>query len=155
MAVAFGPTGTRLLTGGADRTLRIWHLDWEPEARALPRWDEKARPYLESFVSLRLKPETVRTAAPAWTEGDLDRLVDDLRRRGFGGLRREEVAGRLQDLTQKAGAAPSFWEEVRREAPRPAKSRPPESARARVPRRRLAIGGALVLSPPVWARARL
>jgi WD40 repeat protein len=152
MAVAFGPTGTRLLTGGADRTLRIWHLDWEPEARALPRWDEKARPYLESFVSLRLKPETVRTAAPAWTEGDLDRLVDDLRRRGFGGLRREEVAGRLQDLTQKASSAPSFWEEVRRNAPRAEKSRPRESAR-RLPRGKIAAGAAIALALLVGARS--
>ena len=152
MAVAFGPTGTRLLTGGADRILRIWHLDWEPEARALPRWDEKARPYLESFVSLRLKPETVRTAAAAWTEGDLDRLVDDLRRRGFGGLRREEVAGRLQDLSQKASSAPSFWEEVRRNAPRAEKSRPRESAR-RLPRGKIAAGAAIALALLVGARS--
>jgi len=150
MAVAFGPTGTRLITGGADRTLRIWHLDWEPEARALPRWDEKARPYLESFVSLRLKPETVRTAGPAWTEGDLDRLVDDLRRRGFGGLRREEVAGRLQDLTQKASSAPSFWEEVRRNAPRAEKSRPPAR---RLPRGKVAAGTAVALALLFGARS--
>jgi len=146
MAAAFGPGGTRLLTAGADRALRLWHLDWEPEARALPSWDEKARPYLESFVSLRLKPQTVRAAATAWTEADLDRLVDDLRRRGFGGLRREEVAGRLQDLTQKAGAAPSFWEEVRRNAPRAEKSRARGSAWKRLPVARLAIGAAVGLS---------
>jgi len=146
MAVAFGPTGTRLLTAGADRALRLWHLDWEPEGRALPPWDEKARPYLESFVSLRLKPQTVRTAGPAWTDGDLDRLVDDLHRRGFGGLRREEVAGRLQDLTHKAGAAPSFWEEVRRNAPRAEKSRPGGSAWKRLPLARIGVGGAIALS---------
>ena len=152
MAVAFSPAGTRLLTAGADRVLRIWHLDWEPEARALPPWDEKARPYLESFVSLRFKPQTVKTAAPAWTEGELDRLVDDLRRRGFGGLQREEVAGRLQDLTQKAGSAPSFWEEVRRNAPRVEKSRARESAWRRLPRGRIAVGAAVALSLLVGAR---
>jgi hypothetical protein len=153
MAVAFSPTGTRLLAAGADRVLRIWHLDWEPEARALPPWDEKARPYLESFVSLRLKPQTVKTAGPAWTEGDLDRLVDDLRRRGFGGLRREEVAGRLQDLTEKAGSAPSFWEDVRRNAPRVEKARPAESPWARLPRGRIAIAAAVVLSLLIGARS--
>ena len=151
MAVAFGATGTRLLTAGADRALRIWHLDWEPEARALPRWDEKARPYLESFVSLRLKPETVRNAAPAWTEGDLDRLVDVLRRRGFGGLRREEVAGKLQDLTQKAGSGPSFWDEVRQNAPRAERSRPRESGR--LPRGKIAAGVAIALALLVGARS--
>jgi WD40 repeat protein/serine/threonine protein kinase len=153
MAVAFGPTGTRLLTAGADRVLRIWHLDWEPEARALPPWDEKARPYLESFVSLRLKPQTVRTAAPAWTEGDLDRLVDDLRRRGFGGLRREEVAGRLEDLSQQAGSAPSFWEDVRRNAPRAERSRSRESALRRLPRGRIAAGAAIALALLFGARS--
>jgi len=153
MAVAFGPAGTRLVTAGADRALRLWHLDWEPEARTLPRWDEKARPYLESFVSLRLKPETVRSAAPAWTEADLDRLVDDLRRRGFGGLRRDEVAGKLQDLTQKAASAPSFWEEVRRNAPRAERSRPRESAWRRLPRAKVAAGAAVALALLVGARS--
>ena len=155
MALAFGPTGTRLLSAGADRVLRIWHLDWEPEARPLPPWDEKARPYLESFVSLRLKPQTVKTAAPPWTDGDVDRLVDDLRRRGFGGLTREEVAGHLQDLTRSgdAGGAPSFWEEVRRAAPRPEKSRPGPTLWQRLPKGRLAVAAAVVLSLLIGARA--
>src|SRR5439155_1314982 len=65
---------------------------------------------------------------------------------GFGGLRREEVAGRLQDLTQKAGAAPSFWEEVRRNAPRAEKSRARGSAWKRLPVARLTIGAAVGLS---------
>ena len=84
----------------ADRTLRFWHLDWEPEERALPPWDEKARPFLESFVSLRLKPETVRTTAP-WTDGEVEALVEQMRHRGFGGLQKDAVLGRLRDLAQQ------------------------------------------------------
>jgi WD40 repeat protein len=123
LAVAITPSGSGLLSAVADRTLRLWHLDWEPEERALPAWDEKARPFLESFVSLRFKPETVRTKAP-WTDNEVDALVEQMRHRGFGGLRREAVAGRLQDLTDHAGETPSFWEEVRQSAPRggPAKA---------------------------------
>jgi WD40 repeat protein/serine/threonine protein kinase len=125
LAVALTPGGSGLLSAVADRTLRLWHLDWEPEERALPAWDEKARPFLESFVSLRFKPETVRTRAP-WTEDEVDVLVEQMRHRGFGGLRKEAVAGRLRDLTEHAGEAPSFWDEVRQAAPRggPAKASP-------------------------------
>ena len=123
LAVAITPGGSSLLSAVADRTLRLWHLDWEPEERALPPWDEKARPFLESFVSLRFKPETVRTKAP-WTDNEVDALVEQMRHRGFGGLRRDAVAGRLQDLTDHAGETPSFWDEVRQSAPRgaPAKA---------------------------------
>ena len=125
LAVSLTPGGSALLSAVADRTLRLWHLDWEPEERALPAWDEKARPFLESFVSLRLKPETVRTRAP-WTDNEVDLLVEQMRHRGFGGLRRDAVAGRLRDLSDHVGETPSFWDEVRQAAPRsgPAKASP-------------------------------
>ena len=129
LAVALTPGGSGLLSAVADRTLRLWHLDWEPEERALPPWDEKARPYLESFVSLRFKPETVRTKAP-WTDNEVDALVEQMRHRGFGGLRREAVAGRLQDLTEQAAETPSFWDEVRQAAPRSGTGRISPTARA-------------------------
>jgi hypothetical protein len=117
LAVALTPGGSTLLSAVADRTLRFWHLDWEPEERALPPWDEKARPFLESFVSLRLKPETVRTTAP-WTDGEVDALLQQMRHRGFGGLQKDAVVGRLRDLAQQDNRPPSFWDEVREGAPR-------------------------------------
>jgi WD40 repeat protein len=40
LSLAALPAGNMLLTGGTDLALRIWRLDWEPEARALPAWDE-------------------------------------------------------------------------------------------------------------------
>jgi hypothetical protein len=94
----------------------------------------------------------VKAAAPAGTEGDLDRLVDDLPAR----VRRREpgrVAGRLQDLTQKAGTATSFWDEVRRAAPRVEKAKTGPSLWKRLPRRRIAIAAAVVLSLIIGARA--
>ena len=117
LAVALTPGGSTLLSAVADRTLRFWHLDWEPEERALPPWDEKARPFLESFVSLRLKPETVRTTAP-WTDGEVEALVEQMRHRGFGGLQKDAVVGRLRDLALQDSPPPSFWDEVREAAPR-------------------------------------
>src|SRR5262249_10212971 len=44
------PAGNALLTAGTDLALRLWRLDWEPEARALPKWDEKARTHLATLV---------------------------------------------------------------------------------------------------------
>ncbi|MCM2257685.1 MAG: hypothetical protein NDJ94_18785, partial [Vicinamibacteria bacterium] len=49
LALALVPLQQRLLTGGADRQLRVWRLDWELERPEDP---------------IRLKPQTVRLAAP-------------------------------------------------------------------------------------------
>jgi WD40 repeat protein/serine/threonine protein kinase len=139
LAVAPHPAGNAIVAGSADRTVRLWHLDWEPDARPLAAWDEKARPYLETFVSLRLKPGTVRTAGQVWTEGEVDRLVTELRHRGFGGVTRETVTGKLQDLASKERTAGAYWEEVRRHAGAAPSPRRPE-ARGPVPWRRLGAG---------------
>ncbi len=151
LAVTITPTGSGLLSAVADRTLRLWHLDWEPEERALPPWDEKARPFLESFVSLRFKPETVRTRAP-WTDNEVDALVEQMRHRGFGGLRREAVAGRLQDLTDHAGETPSFWDEVRQSAPRGATAKASAAPRE-IPWTPIGVGAAVVFATAVGALA--
>ena len=128
LGLAFTPAGNVLVSGGADRTVRTWHLDWEPEPRAGPAWDEKARPFLETFVSLRLTPEAARAAsARAWSEAEVDGLIADLRQRGFGGLRREAVVGKLKELGASPEAAPSFWEQVRRSAPKVPRASPPAS----------------------------
>ncbi|HET7294363.1 MAG TPA: hypothetical protein VFM88_18205, partial [Vicinamibacteria bacterium] len=49
LAAALVPGDHRLVTGGTERAVRSWHLDWEPE-RPEPR--------------LRLKPQTIRAQAP-------------------------------------------------------------------------------------------
>jgi WD40 repeat protein/serine/threonine protein kinase len=153
LAVALTPGGSTLLSAVADRTLRFWHLDWEPEERALPPWDEKARPFLESFVSLRLKPETVRTTAP-WTDGEVEALVEQMRHRGFGGLQKEAVVGRLRDLAQQDSRPPSFWDEVREAAPRTGPvnvGRAAPAALQKVPWNKVGIVAALVLATGVAA----
>jgi predicted Zn finger-like uncharacterized protein len=122
LALALSPTGNVLLSGGGDRIIRAWHLDWDPAAVKGAAWDEGARPFLEAFVSVRLKPEATR-AATTVTDVEVDALVADLRHRGFGGLRRETVAGKLQ--TMAAEGPSSYWEEVRKSAPRVSAVRPP------------------------------
>jgi WD40 repeat protein/serine/threonine protein kinase len=148
LAVALTPGGSTLLSAVADRTLRFWHLDWEPEERALPPWDEKARPFLESFVSLRLKPETVRTTAP-WTDVEVEALVEQMRHRGFGGLQKDAVVGRLRDLALQDSRPPSFWDEVREAAPRtgPVKvGRAAPAALKKVPWGKVGAAAALALA---------
>jgi WD40 repeat protein len=51
-AVALTGDGRYALSGSADRTLKLWVLDWELEDRQPADWDERARPYLETFLTL-------------------------------------------------------------------------------------------------------
>jgi WD40 repeat protein/serine/threonine protein kinase len=139
LGLAFARAGATLVTAGADRVVRAWHLDWEPETRALPPWDEKAKPYLESYVSLRAS--TLRPgAAPAVSDGDVETLLQDLRRRGFGGLTRDTVVGKLRDLTERA-EAPTFWDEVRKSAPRPSVL----PGKARIPVKKVVLAAVAVV----------
>jgi WD40 repeat protein/serine/threonine protein kinase len=123
LGLALSASGNLLVSGGGDRLLRVFHLDWEPGAPKGVAWDEGARPFLETFASVRLKPETVRTAArAALGDAEVDALVADLRHRGFGSLRREAVAGKLKALAAEPPAP--FWDEVRKSAPRVPAVRP-------------------------------
>ncbi|HEX9708789.1 MAG TPA: HEAT repeat domain-containing protein, partial [Candidatus Thermoplasmatota archaeon] len=157
LGLALSPRGNVLISGGADRLIRAWHLDWEPEDGTGAAWDEAARPFLEAFVSVRLKPETVRGATrAAVTDAEVDALVADLRRRGFGRLRREAVAGKLLSM---AAEPSSYWDEVRRSAPRVLATRPSpvvEGVARRVPWGRVALGLAalagLVVGVSSWMK---
>jgi WD40 repeat protein/serine/threonine protein kinase len=146
LGLALTSAANLVLSAGADRLLRVWHLDWEPEARVPGAWDEKARPFLEAFVTVRLKPEAARAANRTTPpDSDVDALVADLSHRGFGGLRRETVAGKLKTATETPS---SFWDEVRKSAPRAPAARPapdaPKVAR-RVPWGSIGLGLAALL----------
>jgi WD40 repeat protein/serine/threonine protein kinase len=142
LGLALGPSGNVMVSGGADRVLRAWHLDWEPGGVKAGAWDDGARPFLETFVSVRLKPETVRAATrAAVTDAEVDAVIADLKHRGFGSLRRETVAGKLQALATESPS--SFWDDVRKSAPRVPSVRPApvvETVVRRVPWGRIALG---------------
>jgi len=112
LSLAALPAGHTLLTGGTDLALRIWRLDWEPEARALPAWDEKARTHLATLATVRAAPGTKTIRGM-----NVDTLVQDLRNRGFGGVHRETVAARLDELAANPEAVTSAWDEIRSAAP--------------------------------------
>jgi WD40 repeat protein/serine/threonine protein kinase len=112
LSLAALPAGNTLLTGGTDLLLRIWRLDWEPEARALPAWDEKARTHLATLATVRAAPGTKTIRGM-----NVDTLVQDLRNRGFGGVHRETVAAHLDELAANPEAVTSAWDEIRSAAP--------------------------------------
>ncbi|HUG52270.1 MAG TPA: protein kinase, partial [Vicinamibacteria bacterium] len=135
------PGGNALLTGGTDLLLRLWRLEWEPEARPLPSWDDKARTHLATLVSIRV-PGGAKTVRPA----DLDTLVQDLRRRGFGGVDRTTVAAQVTELTARPEAVTSAWDEIRAAAPvahaRVAAAQAARRVRRRLPRRQVVMAAA-------------
>jgi WD40 repeat protein len=139
------PAANGLLTAGTDLALRLWRLEWEPEARAAPAWDEKASAHLQTLMSLRTMPGTGTRV----TEADLDTIVRDLRNRGFGGLRRETVAAHVRDLAA-SGETLSPWEEIRRAAPRAAARevavKAARGARRKLPPLRVALAAAAAVA---------
>jgi hypothetical protein len=53
-AVTFSPDGRYALSGSADRTIKLWILDWELADKQPTDWDERARPYLETFLTMHM-----------------------------------------------------------------------------------------------------
>ena len=58
---ALSADGRFALSGSADRTLKLWILDWELEDKQPADWDEGARAYLETFLRMQT-PYTVGLA---------------------------------------------------------------------------------------------
>jgi WD40 repeat protein len=141
LSLAALPAGNALLTAGTDLVLRLWRLDWEPEARALPAWDEKARTHLATLATVRAAPGTKTVRGM-----DVDTLVRDLRHRGFGGLHRETVAARLDELAAHPEAVTSAWDEIRSAAPaatrRVAAAQAARRVRRRLPRKQVVLAAA-------------
>ena len=143
-ATALTPLANVLLVAAAEREVHAWHLDWEPDDGARAGWDETARPFLETQVRLRRKATSVPSAA-ALSDAEVDGVVADLQRRGFGGLTRETVRPRLEALSV-APAAP-YWQRTRRAAPRVSRA-VPRAAEAvrRIPWLRIGLGAVAVLA---------
>src|SRR5207302_971155 len=60
-ALALSGDGRFALSGSADRTVKLWILDWELEDQQPADWDERARPYLETFLNVHTPYAAVRT----------------------------------------------------------------------------------------------
>jgi WD40 repeat protein len=81
--LAMSPLGDRLIAGGEDGVLRLWHLDWHVEGRREDDWDEKALPCVEWYLATWPRPRH------DWNDDYYDRLLAELRLRGYGHVSRD------------------------------------------------------------------
>ena len=103
-SVALSADGRWALSGSRDMTLRLWELGWECEFPDAADWDEAARPYLDSFLTLHCpvgQDGLSRFGKPLWTEQDFQNLLTDLQYRGYGWLRPEGVRRQVLKMTEE------------------------------------------------------
>jgi len=108
--------GRWLVSGGDDKSLRLWELNWDYEFPGWRDWDDGARPHLSNFLTRHTPPcgrlpplgvpteQQVREALarrgrPAWTEADFDALMRTLAWAGYGWLRPEGVRRELERMS--------------------------------------------------------
>ena len=99
-ALAVSRDGGVAASAGSDASLRLWFLDWEPEIPERGRWDDRVVPFLKVFLSQR-EGGQAQGGLPSWTEQDIQELLADLGRRGFGWLAPERVERELEELAQR------------------------------------------------------
>ncbi|HIK11185.1 MAG TPA: FHA domain-containing protein [Oscillatoriaceae cyanobacterium M33_DOE_052] len=114
-SVCLSPDAKFALSGSDDNTLKLWVLDWKEVKVPDSDWDEGARPYLETFLTLhtpyagtlpsdRAPTEEEITAAltrfgtPSWNAKDFGQLLLTLERVGYGWLRPSGVRSQLMAM---------------------------------------------------------
>jgi WD40 repeat protein len=101
--IALSPDQRRILSIGGQ-TLRVWELEWEFEFPEPVDWDEGARPYLETFLTLHTSYDAdglTRRGTPAWSEEECQQLLTELGHHGYGWLRPEGVRNKLEEMAGK------------------------------------------------------
>jgi len=104
-----------LLAGYAGNLIQVWMLDWELDVPTSVSWDEKAHPFLETFLTLHTpfaaalpsdhepteeerQLALTRRGRPTWTEDDFEGFIRQLQCCGYGWLQPEEVRKRLEQI---------------------------------------------------------
>lgn len=113
-SVALSGDGRLALSGSEDTTVRVWLLDWELDDRAPADWNERARPYLVSFLSAHTP---YAASLPQGREPNAEEITLALTRRGKPLVGKEN----FEQLLFQLGCAGFGWlqpEGVRREMER-------------------------------------
>jgi WD40 repeat protein len=125
-SVAVTADGRFALSGSWDKTLRLWELDWDYEFPDAADWDKRARPYLETFLTLHTPyaaglPEgrepseeeivlaLTRRGNPSWTEEDFQGLIRQLQHAGYGWLRPDGVRVELECMARDWEGPPPLF----------------------------------------------
>jgi WD40 repeat protein len=114
-SVAISPEGRFALSGSWDKTLRLWEFEWDYQLPAEADWNERARPYLEIFLTLHTpysKDGISRQGKPQWSEKDFQNLMQDLSFRDYGWLKETGVRKKLEEIAsqrQNSEKSKSSW----------------------------------------------
>ena len=101
-SISLSPDSRFLLSGGEDGTLRLWQLDWDYHFPGWADWDDRARPHLETFLTLHCpfaEDHVTRADKPQWGDDDFHRLLNHLQLCGLGWLRPDGVRKELERMT--------------------------------------------------------
>lgn len=114
-ALGITPDGGQVITGGEQNSLLVWALNWDYAFPEPADWDEGARPYLETFLTLHSpyagklpqgRSPTAREVTLAlsrqgkatWSEAEFQELMGSLGVAGFGWLREAGVRRKLEEM---------------------------------------------------------
>lgn len=110
--------GRMAVTGSKDGSMRLWILDWCLVAQHEMDWDERARPFLQTFLTLhtpyvadrsasgvngqddRIFPSRVHCGRPCWTDEDFQCLLQSLGCAGLGWLNPKGIQQELEQMAR-------------------------------------------------------
>jgi WD40 repeat protein len=103
-SVALDGSGAIAASGSDDGTVCLWRLDWDYEFPGWADWDERARPFVETFLRAQVADGTagplrrvIQRLVPLRTRpiGDAAQLLDTLSYAGLGWIRADGVRRQL------------------------------------------------------------
>jgi len=121
-SVAISLDGKLAVTGSGDKTVKLFFIDRELDDYNPADWDEGAKPYLDTFLTLHtpyrgqlpkdhepmeeeIQLALIREGKPTWTETDFQQLLNELRYCGYGWLRPEGVRQKLKEMAKERGGS--------------------------------------------------